>query len=277
MLLPPSFFSLTARSSISHFSWLGVVDQLLSMNQEVEKNFCSYTKCFDPSISCGDVRHLKVTILATTIFVVFNLLPGLLLIFYPIKTFRTCLSRCRLDGIAVTLFIERFHGCYRDGLNGGRDMRSLSGLYFLLRFYIFAYFIFPYINNIASPWICDSLFVMAIALFIAYSQPYVKKYMNVLAILLLVNATIISLLLSLPSSAIRTNIIVAWFKPFASACIHADICFHNHLQSPQKVSLWYRKCSCPCGKLSQAEEEVSNDQCLLAPVVTSVTSYGTCE
>lgn len=88
-----------------------------------------YTKCFDLSISCGDVQHLKVTILATTIFVVFNLLPGLLLIFYPIKAFWVCLSRCRLNGIAISYTIcQAISWCYRDGLNGGRDMRSLSGL-----------------------------------------------------------------------------------------------------------------------------------------------------
>ena len=109
-----------------------------------------YAKCFDPSISCKDTGHLKITIPALSVLILFNILPALLLILYPIKSFRACLSKCKLDWIAVTVFIEKFHGCYRDGLNGGRDMRSLSGLYFFLRLYVLTYYLFPYIDNILS-------------------------------------------------------------------------------------------------------------------------------
>ena len=63
----------------------------------------------------------------------FVLLPLSLLILYPCRLFRSCISKCHLDFIAVNTFVERFHGSYRNGLDGGRDMRSFSGLYFALR------------------------------------------------------------------------------------------------------------------------------------------------
>ena len=63
---------------------------------------------------------------------VFNILPVLLLVLYPFKLFRRCLSKCKLDRLFVIIFVEKFHGCYSDGLDGGKDMRSFCGLYFLL-------------------------------------------------------------------------------------------------------------------------------------------------
>ena len=62
----------------------------------------------------------------------FYLLPPILLICHPFKFFRSCLSKCHLDTIAVNTFVENFHGYYRNGLDGGRDMRSLSGFYFFM-------------------------------------------------------------------------------------------------------------------------------------------------
>jgi hypothetical protein len=71
---------------------------------------------------------------------IFNFLPALLLVFYPIGAFRKCLSKCKLEILSFTLFTEKFYGCYRDGLDGGRDMRSFAGFYFLLRFLPFFFY-----------------------------------------------------------------------------------------------------------------------------------------
>ena len=62
----------------------------------------------------------------------FCLLPPILLICYPFRFFRSCLSKFHLDTIATNTFVENFHGYYRNGLDSGRDMRSLSGFYFFL-------------------------------------------------------------------------------------------------------------------------------------------------
>ena len=77
----------------------------------------------DQSIPCGSSEHLAFAIPAVFIF---NILPTFLLLLYPIGMFRVCLSKCRLDGIALGIFVERFYSCYRDGLDGGRDMRSFA-------------------------------------------------------------------------------------------------------------------------------------------------------
>ena len=74
-----------------------------------------------------------VLIPALMIFVVLNIVPPLLLLLHPFKAFKKCLSKCRLNFLAVNIFVDKLQGCYRDGLDEGRDMRSFSGLYFFLR------------------------------------------------------------------------------------------------------------------------------------------------
>ena len=39
----------------------------------------------------------------------------------------------------MNIFVEKVHNCYRNGLDGGRDLRSFSGLYFFLRMAVFLF------------------------------------------------------------------------------------------------------------------------------------------
>ena len=119
------------------------------------------------------------------------LLPPILLICYPFRFFRSCLSRCRLDTIAVNTFAENFHGYYRNGLDGGRDMRSLSGFYFFLVIgicivpVISAYFIKDYsLRN-------SGVIALMVALTIALIRPYKKTYANVLDTLILADLSLL--------------------------------------------------------------------------------------
>ena len=87
---------------------------------------------YDPTVGCSSPRYYQVAVPVLLCLFIFNILPALLLVLYPI---RKCLTKCKLDSLSLTAFTERFYGCYRDGLYGGRDMRSFAGFYFLLRFY----------------------------------------------------------------------------------------------------------------------------------------------
>ena len=66
--------------------------------------------------------------------------PVFLLFFYPTKILRKLLSKCLSNRLLIFLntFIEKFHCCYKDGLDVTKDMRSFSGIYFLLRIIIYS-------------------------------------------------------------------------------------------------------------------------------------------
>ena len=85
-----------------------------------------YVMMLDVSITCGSTKHILLAVPVLITALLFNILPALILIFYPVRIFRRCLTKCKLNGLVLITFVERFHGCYRDGLNGGRDMRSCS-------------------------------------------------------------------------------------------------------------------------------------------------------
>ena len=152
----------------------------------------------DENVLYGSFEHLTFAIPAIFIFCVFNLLPTLLLIFYPLRVFRACLSKCRLDRIALNTFVEKFYGCYRDGLDGGRDMRSFAGFYFVVRIMLFSADgigdILMFSNN--NPWFLRNIIFISAVLLVGLCKPYKKMYMNVVDTLLLAHFGLLCHLIS---------------------------------------------------------------------------------
>ena len=94
--------------------------------------YYSYVSDIDNSIPITSAKYIIAVISALVICIIFNLLPILLLVLYPFGRFRKMLSKLRLDRISLTIFTEKFHCCYRDGLDGKRDMRYFSGIHYFL-------------------------------------------------------------------------------------------------------------------------------------------------
>ena len=154
--------------------------------------FVTHRLSVDQTVDYLGSTHLPFAVTALLLFFVFNILPPLLLILYPFGIFRSCLSKCRLDFIAVNIFTEKIHRYYRNGLDGGRDMRSFSGLYFyfMIGVYLLVTFILHLVfhyhqihhHSIFSP---TGVTAIIIALTVAITKPYKKMYMNHLDTLLL--------------------------------------------------------------------------------------------
>ena len=61
-------------------------------------------------------------------FIVIVLPPILILMAYPTRIFRRLQERLSSRiSIAINTFVSTFQGCYKDGLNGTRDYRAMSG------------------------------------------------------------------------------------------------------------------------------------------------------
>ena len=123
--------------------------------------------------SCGGAGHLSFAIPAGLISCLVVIL-ALLLILYPFKWFRDkfFFSKCGfLNQASITIFVEKFHSCYRNGLNGGRDMRSFSGLYFAVRILASFHFL---AHRFISRWTYRAILTSSSAMLIALVQPYKK-------------------------------------------------------------------------------------------------------
>ena len=126
----------------------------------------------DPSVVYFSKEHLPFAVIAILIFLVSGLLPALLLAIYPIRIFRSVLLKCIPGGrsrAALNIFAEKFYSCYRDGLDGGRDMRSFASLYLFVRI-LGGYFLFS--------WTYQTLLFGVCCLVVALVRPYKKTYMN---------------------------------------------------------------------------------------------------
>ena len=150
----------------------------------------------DPSIAFFSDKHLPFVVISIAIFLVAVIPLTLLLALYPVQGFRSVLFKCPLRNhtiASLNIFVEKFYSCFRDGLDGGRDMRSLASLYFFLRLII--NFIFIDQIPLSASYTFVAILYAGCSLMIAIIQPYKKSSMNTIDSLILANMALISVLL----------------------------------------------------------------------------------
>ena len=83
---------------------------------------------FDPTIILYSPEHIAYIVVAVTLSFPLTLCPALLLCLHPTRIYER-LSRCcsPRKRIAMQIFVEALHNCFKDGLNGTRDYRMLAG------------------------------------------------------------------------------------------------------------------------------------------------------
>ena len=170
---------------------------LYNVNREKVGHLVFY---FDPSVKFFSREHLAFAIPSMLIMLLFVVLPPLLLILYPTRVFRRCFGYCGVrKWHALRVFVETFQWCYKDGTEGTRDYRSLSGLYLVLRIiYCLETTIGTLaVGNGANSWIYSAVLFLTMSLFFALARPYKGKYMNIADSLLLA-ILVISSFLCLP-------------------------------------------------------------------------------
>ena len=142
----------------------------------------------DPSIAFFSKEHLPFVIISIALFLVAVIPLTLLLALYPVRGFRSVLFKFRVSNhtiASLNIFVEKFYSCYRDGLNGEKDMRSLASLYFFLRLII--NFIFTDEIPLSASYTFVAVLYAGCSLLIAIVQPYKKIFMNTIDSLILAN------------------------------------------------------------------------------------------
>ena len=128
-----------------------------------------------------------MTYLVALLLLLFVVFPVFLFFFYPTKILRSLLSKCMSSRLLIFLniFMEKFQCCYRDGLDDTKDMRSFSGIYFLLWIVIYFAGIVSKVTLNLDQYLTRAFVFSISALLIALSRPYKKTYMNVVDSILL--------------------------------------------------------------------------------------------
>jgi hypothetical protein len=147
--------------------------------------------------------------------------------------------------LVLNTFVEKFYGCYRNGLDGGRDMRSFAGLYFIVRPLPFIAgaiaSIFMISNN--DPYFPRSIVFIATSLMIALCRPYNKMYMNVLDSLLLAHLAILCHLISSYPGFQSDSFVYTMLAMIALPFVCFMLFFiHKAFRKIMKSDMFLRKC-----------------------------------
>ena len=131
---------------------------------------------YDSSYEFFGRDHLPYGVLALFILTCSNILPLLLLTFYPMRFFQKCLNcfKLMISHVALHTFVDSFAGCYKDGTETGtRDCRYFAGLYLFIR--LIGYTVYEATLTDFFYGICG-MAAIGILLLYAIFQPYKAKY-----------------------------------------------------------------------------------------------------
>ena len=94
---------------------------------------------YDPTVVAYSSEHIPYLVVAVVVCFLLAVSPALLLCLYPTRLYerpsRCCSPRKR---IAIKTFAEALHSCFKNGLNGTRDYRAVSGFLILAPLLYFA-------------------------------------------------------------------------------------------------------------------------------------------
>ena len=160
---------------LSYQKVLSVNFDLLAFTSPIDSSGKSVGKFlyYDANYEYFGPDHLPYGILAIFSFTIFNFLPFLLLLFYPMRWFQKCLNWFKLSHLTLHTFVDSFAGCYKDGTEPGtRDCRYFAALFLFLR--ILPYIIYQVTLDSFYGW--NGIVFALFAILFAIAQPYKSKY-----------------------------------------------------------------------------------------------------
>ena len=123
-------------------------------------------------------EHSVCAAIAICVLAVFIIFPTVLLILYPTRLFRRCVSCCRFRRwYALHMFVESFQGQYKDGTNGSWDFRMVSASFLILRILTMATFANRHYSFHTSSALQCLLFAST-SCFYAVVRPYKLSFRN---------------------------------------------------------------------------------------------------
>ena len=129
---------------------------------------------FDPTIKCLSSEHIQYIFIALVPFIFLTLIPSVILTLYPTRIYSRYISRClsARKRLAITTFAEALHSCFKDGLNGTRDYRSLAGLFMMVPIINYLIIMKTLVIIGYSSDLAAAFFMISSSLLVAHVRPY---------------------------------------------------------------------------------------------------------
>ena len=153
----------------------------------------------DPNVPYFSAKHVLLMVFSVAVAVFVFLPPLLILVVYPTSLYRK-ISHCISPKwrLGIKTYVETFHGSFKDGTNGTRDYRSLSGWILLLSGFFPQLLIALIAISVPGSQINDiyiflypvAMYFGTIAIICTLLQPYKEKICNGLTTGLLVMSSL---------------------------------------------------------------------------------------
>ena len=115
---------------LSYYKFLLIMYEPIRLSNIYDQTMSSVNTVMylDPSIKIKDPKHIYLFLLSVIIFIFILLPPSLLLIIFPTRLFNKVSQYLKPRWIvSIKIFVDTFNGCYKDGTDGTRDYRAVSG------------------------------------------------------------------------------------------------------------------------------------------------------
>ena len=138
---------------------------------------------YDPTVVAYSSEHIPYLVVAVVVCFLLAVCPALLLCLYPTRLYER-LSRCwsPRKRIAIKTFAEALHSCFKNGLNGTRDYRAVSGFLIIVPLLYFVYLTVRLANRNAMPhyivFIVVGVLFLLVSVLVAYFRPCKSLIMN---------------------------------------------------------------------------------------------------
>ena len=153
------------------------------------------TKCllyYDATVECHTLEYAMFATIAGCVLTIFIIVPTILLIVYPTRLFRRCVSCCGFRKVhALQMFVESFQGQYKDGTNGTCDFRMVSASFLILRMLILALFLNR--NCYTGSSLGQTALLASVTCFYVTTRPYKLNFMTTVDVLILFLLEMLSL------------------------------------------------------------------------------------
>ena len=184
----------------------------VNMNDDVQ----NYTVAFyyDANLSYFGWPHAACGVLAILCLLVFVVTPTIVLLFYHLKSFQRCLTRCKLDRPGLQAVVDAYQGCFKNSATDDSERRYFAGIYLLLRLCYVAFFVtqlvtYPMIMLTIATSLSGFMSLMIIIL-----RPYKSFVHNVTNFMLMI------FLIAYAFGTMASQVIFIVYTPFLVLCFY---------------------------------------------------------
>ena len=205
---------------LSYMRFLATSAKLLKFtfvrNVSTGEGYAAYY--YDADLSYFKWPHAVYGVLAILCLLVFVVTPTIVLLFYHLKSFQRCLTRCKLDRPGLHALVDAYQGCFKNSETDDGERRYFAGMNLLFCFCYVAFLITPYATTIVIIVTFTASLGTFMLLMILILRPYKSNIQNFNSFMTMV------FLIVYAFGTTSSSIIYVVYAPFLYFCLYFVFC-----------------------------------------------------